>query len=76
MRPDNSMGNLATMPNQTDPVPAKHLENGHANCKPNNDVIVPPVVHLPIRVDDLDEYISTRRGSDCEELRKDYRVSF
>jgi len=75
VRPDNSVGSLAAAPNQTELVPAKNVENGHVHSKPNNDTVVPPVVHLPIRVADLDEYISSRRSSDCEELRKEYRVS-
>lgn len=63
------------MPVQTDMVPVKNLENGHLGNKLSHEPVVPPTVRFPIRVEDLDEYLSSRRPNDCEELRKEYRVS-
>ena len=53
-------------------VLAKYPENGRIN-KP---IVTrpPPKPHFPIPVDSLEEYITSRKANDCEELRKEYMV--
>jgi len=57
---------------ETTTVLAKYPENGRINkpavTKP------PPKPRFPIRVEDLEEYIMSRKANDCEELRKEYMV--
>jgi hypothetical protein len=75
IKPDGSAASLSSMPAQTDTLPMRNLENGHLNNKHSHVASVPPVCRRPIRVEDLEEYISSRRLNDCEELRSEYRVS-
>ena len=48
------------------------LENGHLGkvvpVKP------PPVERFPIKVEDLEDYIMSRRSNNNEELRNEYKV--
>ena len=50
----------------------KYPENGYVN-KPAVTKHLPKPC-FPVRVDDLEEYIMSRRANDCEELRKEYMV--
>jgi len=53
-------------------VHAKYPENGRIN-KPAVTKL-PPKPHFPIPVDNLEEYITSRKANDYEELRKEYMV--
>ena len=57
---------------ETTTVLAKYPENGRIN-KPAM-TRPPPKPRFPIRVDDLEEYIMSRKANDCEELHKEYMV--
>ena len=53
-------------------VHAKYPENGRIN-KPAV-TRPPPKPHFPISVDNLEEYIMSRKANDYEELRREYMV--
>ena len=53
-------------------VHAKYPENGRIN-KPLT-TRPPPQPRFPIPVDDLEDYITSRKANDYEQLRKEYMV--
>jgi len=57
---------------ETTTVLAKYPENGRIN-KPAVTKL-PPKPRYPIAVDSLEEYITSRKANDSEELRKEYMV--
>jgi len=70
---DSGIGDICTLPLDGSMMHSRFMENGHLNklaaAKP------PPTEHFPIRVEDLEDYIMSRRNSNNEELRNEYRVS-
>jgi len=58
---------------ETTTVLAKYPENGRINNKPAVNR-PPPKPRFPIRVENLEEYITSRKPNDYEELRKEYMV--
>jgi len=57
---------------ETTTVLAKYPENGRIN-KPTV-TRPPPKPRFPIAVDGLEEYITSRKANDYEELRREYMV--
>jgi len=70
---DSGIGDICTLPLDASMMQSRFLENGHLSkvvaVKP------PPTEHFPIKVEDLEDYIMSRRDNNNEMLRNEYRVS-
>lgn len=67
---DSGIGDICTLPLDGSMMHSRFMENGHLNklaAKP------PPSEHFPIKVEDLEDYIMSRRNNNNEELRNEYR---
>lgn len=70
---DSGIGDICTLPLDGSMMQSRFLENGHlSKVVP---VKAPPVERFPIKVEDLEDYIMSRRNNNNEELRNEYRVS-
>jgi len=69
---DSGIGDVCTLPLDRSMMQSRFLENGHLSkvipVKP------PAVERFPIKVEDLEDYIMSRRNNNNEELRNEYRV--
>jgi len=69
---DSGIGDICTLPLDGSMMQSRFLENGHLSkmvpVKP------PPVERFPIKVDELEDYVMSRRNNNNEELRNEYRV--
>jgi len=70
---DSGIGDICTLPLDRSMMQSRFLENGHLS---KIVAVKPPAVErFPIRVDDLEDYIMSRRNNNSEELRNEYRVT-
>jgi len=69
---DSGIGDVCTLPLDRTMMHSRFMENGHLSkvvpVKP------PAVERFPIKVEDLEDYVMSRRNNNNEELRNEYRV--
>jgi len=69
---DSGIADVCTLPLDRTMMHSRFMENGHLSkvvpVKP------PAVERFPIKVEDLEDYVMSRRNNNNEELRNEYRV--
>jgi len=73
---DSGIGDVCTLPLDRSLLmqSSRLMENGHLS-QLTVPVRPPTMQHLPIRVDELEDYIMARRNNNSEQLRNEYRVT-
>ena len=72
---DSGIGDICTLPLDASMMQSRFTENGGVlGNKVLAAVKPPPVERFPIKVEDLEDYVMTRRNNNSEELRNEYRV--